>query len=150
MVKQSVVSTVPVWSLQRQIGLLLLLWSALSIVGGALLLLFGIPFWRGVGLQGVVWGVIDAGIALFGLYMRRRKQTRPDANAANVLKREARSLRRLLLVNLGLDLVYVLAGILVLLTFDTPFADSNGIGILVQGGFLLLFDGFYATRVKVY
>lgn len=148
MIKQGVKS-ISVGSIQRQIGVLLLVWSALSICAGLLLIFLGIPFWRGVGLQGVVWGIIDAGIALFGLASSRRKGSRPDALTPTVLRREAKGLRRLLLVNVGLDVVYILAGIIVLLTFDTPFAHGNGVGILIQGGFLLLFDNFYATRVEV-
>ncbi len=139
----------PIWPLQSRISRHLLVWSALSILGGALLLFFGVPFWRGVGLQGLVWGLIDAGIALFGLYSVRRKKSSPEANTPDALRREGKNLRRLLLVNAGLDVLYVLAGITVLLTFDTPFAHGNGVGILVQGGFLLLFDSFYAMRVKV-
>lgn len=137
------------WPLQTRISRHLLVWSALSILGGALLILLLTPFWRGVGVQSVVWGAIDAGIALFGLYTIRRKRARPEANTLQALRREARSLRRLLLVNVGLDVFYVVAGVVVLLTFDTPFAHGNGVGVLVQGGFLLLFDAFYATRVKI-
>lgn len=148
MLKQGVSSTAAIWHLQRQIGRRLLGWGALSVVCGALLLLLDRPFWQGVGVQGVVWGVIDAGIALFGLYTLRRKSSRPDANTPEVLEPEARRLRRLLLVNTGLDVLYVLAGILVLILLETPFARGNGVGILVQGGFLLVFDAFYASRVK--
>jgi hypothetical protein len=140
---------VTLWLLQTRISRHLLLWSALSMLGGALLILFLTPFWRGVGVQSVVWGVIDAGIALFGLYTMRRKRFHPEANTPQVLRREARALRRLLLVNVGLDVFYVVAGVVVLLTFDTPFAHGNGVGVLIQGGFLLLFDAFYATRVKI-
>lgn len=135
-----------IWRLQQRISRQLLLWSAVSIVGG-LLLLPAPPFWRGVGVQALVWGAIDAAIALFGLLSLRRKQRRSDANAPETLARETRGLRRLLLVNAGLDVLYVVGGIVVLMRFTTEFARGNGVGIIVQGAFLLLFDLFYALRV---
>ena len=134
------------WKLQRRISRHLLLWSALSLVGGTLLLL-GPPFWRGVGVQALVWGLIDAAIALFGLLSLQRKQRRPGADEPETLEREARRLHRLLLINAGLDVLYVIAGIVVLSSFTTDFARGNGVGIIVQGGFLLLFDAFYAYGV---
>ncbi len=136
-----------IWSLQARISRQLLVWSALSVIVGALLL-FLTPFWRGVGVQGLVWGVIDAAIAGVGLLQLRRKRGKPDGNLPKTLQREARSLRRLLLINAGLDVLYVIGGVLVLITFTTEFAHGNGVGIIVQGGFLLLFDTFYALRVQ--
>ncbi len=136
-----------IWPLQARISRHLLFWSALSITGGALLL-FATPFWRGVGLQALVWGTVDAAIALFGLLSLRRKQRRPDANELETLGRKARNLRRLLLINAGLDVLYIVVGIAVLDSFTTDFARGNGVGIIVQGGFLLLFDAFYAYQVQ--
>jgi len=134
-----------IWQLQRRIGLQLLVWSAVSTVGGALLL-FAPPFWRGVGVQALVWGAVDAAIALFGLVSLRRKKRRPDADSPETHARETRRLRRLLLVNAGLDVLYVIGGGVVLNSFTTDFARGNGVGIIVQGAFLLLFDLFYALR----
>ncbi len=135
------------WTLQQRLSRHLLIWSALSVVTGTLLLL-STPFWRGVGLQGLVWGVIDAAIAGFGLRSLRRKRTRPDADDPAVLAKETRNLRRLLLINAGLDVLYVVGGTVVLTQFTTDFARGNGVGIIVQGAFLLLFDTFYAFRTN--
>ena len=136
-----------IWTLQTRISRHLLVWSALSVVGG-IVLLFLTPFWRGVGLQALVWGAIDAAIAGFGLMQLRRKQRRPDANLPKTLTREARSLRRTLLINAGLDVLYIVGGVLVWVNLTTEFAKGNSVGIIVQGGFLLLFDTFYALRVQ--
>jgi len=139
-----------VWSLQARLSRHLLLWSALSVLGGSVLLLGGFaPLWRGVGLQGVVWGLVDAGIALFGRWQMGRKRARlEDPDAAAVITREARRLRHLLLINAGLDVLYISAGAAVVLTLGTnnDFARGNGLGIILQGAFLLLFDLFYAQR----
>ncbi len=136
-----------IWELQGRISRQLLVWSALSIVVGAALL-FATPFWRGVGVQALVWGAIDAAIAGFGRVTLRRKLRRPDAGLPEVRLKEARNLRRLLLINAGLDVLYIVAGGVVLFTFATEFARGNGVGIIVQGGFLLLFDTFYALQVE--
>lgn len=135
-----------IWSLQARISRHLLSWSALSIVGGVVLL-FLAPFWRGVGVQALVWGAIDAAIAGFGLRQLRRKQARPEAGVPENLTREARSLHRTLLINAGLDVLYIIGGV-VLTNFATEFARGNGVGIIVQGAFLLFFDAFYAFRVQ--
>jgi len=138
---------VTIWKLQGRISRHLLIWSALSVAAGVALL-FAAPFWRGVGVQALVWGVIDAAIAGFGLLTLRRKRNRPDAGRPDVLAKETRNLRRLLLINAGLDVLYIVAGGVVLYAFTTEFARGNGVGIIVQGGFLLLFDTFYALRVE--
>lgn len=135
-------------SLQRQISQRLLGWSALSVAAGVLLLVLSPSFWQGIGLQGVVWGVIDAGIAFFGLYTLRRERERADANTPEGLRLEAQNLYRLLLINTGLDVLYLVIGVTILTTLDTPFGRGNGVGIVVQGGFLFLFDAFYALQAK--
>jgi hypothetical protein len=63
-----------------------------------------------------------------------------------VLAREARNLRRILLINTGLDVLYVTGGIALALTLgaDNPFWRGNGWGVVVQGGFLFAFDLFHA------
>ena len=139
-----------IWLYQTRISSQLFAWSALSVFGGvALLLLVLDPFWRGVGLQGVVWGAIDAGIAFFGqLGMRRKLADVPDPNDRGVQLEEARRLQRLLFINAGLDVLYVAVGVGIVLTFgvDNTFARGNGVGIVVQGAFLLLFDLFHGWR----
>jgi hypothetical protein len=136
-----------IWTLQTRLSRHLLVWSALSIATGAFLL-FAPPFWQGVGVQALVWGTIDAAIALFGLRALRRRRARAGAHEPHALSHEARNLRRLLLVNAGLDVLYVGAGVAVLNGFASDFARGNGVGIIVQGGFLLLFDAFYALKVQ--
>lgn len=136
-----------IWLLQARLSRQLLLWSALSIVAG-LVLLFAPPFWQGVGVQALVWGTVDAAIALFGLRALRRRQARAGAHDPHALGREAHNLRRLLLVNAGLDVLYVVAGVVVFNSFATDFGRGSGVGIIVQGEFLLIFDAFYAFKVQ--
>ena len=114
----------------------LLLWSALSIAAGAILLLTGdAPWWRGFGLQALVWGAIDAAIALFGQRSARKRQ-QTASPGPEMAERVARDLRRLLWINTGLDVLYVPAALCCLVARggQDPFAAGNGWGIVVQGG----------------
>ena len=141
-----------IWDFQDALVRRLLLWSALSIAAGAILLLAAdAPWWRGFGLQAVVWGAIDAGIALFG---RRAAQKRQASSppGAETTGREARKLHRLLWINTGLDILYVAGGLLLISTLgrSDPFAAGNGWGIVLQGGFLFVFDLLHARAVPGY
>jgi hypothetical protein len=137
-----------VWQYYKAVTRRLLAWSVVSVIAGAVLLFFFFgPLCQGVGLQAIAWGVIDAGIALIGDGVTRRRRARlADPSDPEVLLREARNLRRILLINTGLDVLYVAGGIALVLTFgsDNPFWRGNGWGIVIQGGFLLFFDLFHA------
>ena len=71
------------------------------------------------------------------------------ATRAEALAREARKLRRLLWINTGLDVLYVTGGFVLLYTSgaQNPFAAGNGWGVIVQGGFLFVFDLLHAVAV---
>jgi hypothetical protein len=84
-----------IWDFQDAFSRRLTLWSALSIVVGIGLLVFGDPFWRGLGLQALVWGGIDAIIVFFGQRASRIWQA-AGPHAPEAIEGEARSLRRLL------------------------------------------------------
>jgi hypothetical protein len=134
-----------IWQYHKTITRRLLVWSAASVIVGVALLAFG-PLWQGVGIQAIGWGAIDAGIALVGGWVTRRRAGLEDPSAPEVLDREARNLRRILLINTGLDVLYVAGGFILALTLgtDNAFWRGNGWGIVVQGGFLFFFDLFHA------
>lgn len=139
-----------VWDFQATIVRRLLLWSGFSVVAGAAQLLAG-SFWRGVGIQAVAWGLIDAVIALAGGWLTRRRRARlSHPLAPDILTQQACNLRRLLWVNIGLDVLYVAGGILLALTLGatSSFWQGNGWGIVVQGGFLFFFDLTHALRAR--
>jgi len=140
---------VDIWTYYKAITRRLLVWSTVSVIAGVALLAFG-PLLQGVGIQAIAWGVIDAGIALVGGWVtRRRRAGLADPSAPEVLAREAHNLRRILLINTGLDVLYVSGGILLALTLgaDNPLWRGNGWGIVVQGGFLFFFDLLHALGV---
>ncbi|MGQ9491556.1 MAG: alpha/beta hydrolase [Anaerolineae bacterium] len=134
-----------IWDFQDTLSRRLLLWSALSVVAGAILLLTGGGFWRGFGVQALAWGAIDAAIALFGQRSAARRRAR-GLHSAEALAHEATNLRRLLWINTALDVLYVTGGLVLLYTWgaQNPFAAGNGWGIIAQGGFLFFFDLLHA------
>lgn len=138
-----------IWSFGELVGRRLLVWAGLSVAAGiALLALTADPWWHGIGVEAVAWGAIDAAIAAAGLVSARRGRSRAagDPEAAG---REARKLRRLLLVNAGLDVGYIVAGLAVAgpVANGDPFVAGNGWGVVIQGAFLLGFDAWHARRV---
>jgi len=123
-------------------------WAAASIGSGLLLVLLGTPFWRAVGVQFLVWGAIDGAIAAAGWRDRRRTARSGIDRDATESERQRRRLRRLLLVNVGLDALYLAVGA-ALVGFDAgPVRAGHGVGVLVQGAFLLVFDAWHAARLR--
>jgi pimeloyl-ACP methyl ester carboxylesterase len=135
-----------IWDFQDSLARRLLLWAALSVVVGLALLMAQDPFLRGFGLQAILWGAIDAGIALFGL----RSAQRDRGTRKRTPLEQATWLRRILLANAALDLLYITGGIWVLVSRGAdPFIAGAGWGIVVQGAFLLLFDLAHALIVPM-
>lgn len=126
---------------QRSVSNRLLLWSVLSIGGGALLQAARSPFWRAFGQQAIGWGAIDAALAIFGRRGLEQKVQRgyPPAEAA----KDLRNLRRILWFNAGLDVLYMLGG-LALFRRDDEAQRGHGAGIMFQGLFLFKFDLIHA------
>ena len=113
---------------------------------GALCLLTPWPAVQGFGLQALIWGTIDSIIALTALYTVYRRSRRYPDEYRDIA--ETARIRRLLRMNGRLDIVYVLGGIAIIaLCRADPFFVGNGVGIVIQGSFLLLFDRSHASRL---
>lgn len=136
-----------IWALQIKISNRLLMWSGLSILTGIILLFSSDHFWRGFGIQSAIWGIIDGCIAIVGRINTNKK--RSNAISPEQLKKEADKLRHILLINTGMDLIYIMFGIILAsATSDrNPFWQGNGYGIILQGVFLLFFDLIHAQMV---
>jgi hypothetical protein len=132
----------------------LLAWGLASVVGGAALGIAGAaggnPFLRAFGSQTVGWGAIDGALALGGRARAARLLAEPPADPA-APAREATRARRLLLVNAGLDVVYIGTGLVVATGRGRSDAAVRGHGLatVVQGAFLLAFDAWHAARVPL-
>ncbi len=104
-------------------------------------------FWRGVAMQSISWGAINAGIALIGTVLARFRQNNQEKPYDHkIAEREERNLRRALWFNAGLDVFYVVGGLLLVWTRGARdrLMRGNGWGVVIQGGFLLIFDVIHA------
>ncbi len=115
----------------------LLAWGAGSTVIGAGLLRTQ-PVVRHAAQQALVWGLIDLLLALNGRRSARRQAAVADA-AATISA--AIRFRTLLVVNAALDAGYVAGGAgLARRSLQHPERRGTGLGIALQGLFLLIYD----------
>lgn len=140
---------IALWDFLRTLSIRLLRWSLLSALVGSLLLVSGEPFWRGFGLQALAWGVVDAGIALWGFRTAARKERL--LMTWEQVHQECGKLRRILWVNTFLDVIYIAGGGLLIgwQGGENIFMAGTGWGIVVQGAFLLFLDAFHLRQLKV-
>ncbi|GAC1551420.1 MAG: hypothetical protein NVS2B7_27380 [Herpetosiphon sp.] len=121
----------------------LMAWGTASVVAGAGAAASTDEHVRQVGLQAVAWGVVDLAIAVGGRRSAQAKhQGLADGKVApEEVRNAAESLRRVLLINAGLDLGYILFGVGVARR-NRDYAVRRGIGdgIAIQGTFLLGYD----------
>src|SRR5689334_10645848 len=90
-------------------------WSAASIVVGAAgWLIADDPVWVGAHQANLVWGVVNAAFAVFGLYMGLR----PDA--ANATIADARNTQFVYAINTAFDLGYVALAAIFYKLVDSP------------------------------
>ena len=127
----------PIWKFESDLTNRLLLWSAFSLLAGLFIWFATDEFGRGFGIQAVAWALVDALIALIG------------AAAAVRRKFTANTIRKVLWINSGLDMLYILGGFWVIQTRTEMFWQGTGWGIVLQGTFLFFFDLFHAIKVPV-
>ncbi len=117
--------------------------AAVSAVAGAALWAVGArgdrPTVAAFGRQTASWAAVDGLIAAGGWMVASRRRDGEHVDEAA----RASALRRLLLVNAGLDVSYVVGGVLLARRADRR---GDGIAIAVQGAFLLWLDSRHARR----
>lgn len=124
---------------QERVTLSVLLgYGGASMAAGGGLLAVDDSFARGLAIQQLAWGAINATIAGVGLLQLSRESKR-DEPAAHWRKQRVR-LRRILWVNAALDVLYVAAGLTVLSMAESRRNQGTGAGIAIQGTGLLVFD----------
>jgi hypothetical protein len=131
-----------IFQFQAMLGKRLVQWGGLSSGLGGVFMMWGSRFWGGVGSQFAGWGLVDALLGWFGLRSSREKAAESDAHAQETQLKERKNLLRILAVNSGLDIVYIIGGMWLSNTKgkEDRFWQGTGIGITIQGGFLLVFD----------
>lgn len=138
-----------IWQYQFIIARRLAWWGAISFAVGIPTFLME-PALRGFGIQAMVWGLIDAAIAVGGSFLiLRRRKVLTDPQAKDVVLNETNRTRRLLWLMVPLDIIYIIIGLILALTWGRKDAWWMGtsVGVVVQGVFLLGFDWFHAKKV---
>ncbi|MEO1287195.1 MAG: hypothetical protein AAFV93_05455 [Chloroflexota bacterium] len=137
-----------IFQFQDKISKRLLRWSIGSIVVG-FLMRFGGKFGKGLGNQFITWGLVDAAIAVGGQVAKRNRiDNMENPGKAEIHEKEATNLSRALWVNAALDVLYIIGGFLwAKRDKGDGSARGNGLGVMIQGLFLLIFDVFHARNL---
>jgi hypothetical protein len=139
-----------IWHFSRLVSSRLMRWGLANVVVGAILSRHRDSLWRGVGTQAAGWGLVNALIALFGAVSTQNKiASLPNPGLPAPQHKEKTFLKRLLWINAGLDVLYVLGG--AWLTQRDKGDDvmrGHGLGIVLQGSFLFVFDLLHAMFIE--
>ena len=139
-----------IWKFQKHLTAMLLGWAVVNILSGLGLMGGRDPVRKGVGEQFAGWGLVNAMIALVGWMSATKRQRSPGSTTPATQTAERRKITRLLYVNTGLDVFYVVGGALT--AGGRGATDKRwrgrGLGIMVQGGFLFFFDLIHAIRAR--
>lgn len=126
------------WRWQERVLGGLLAWGALNVVAGAGLARSRSVVVRRAGQQAWVWGLIDLLLAVNGRRGARRQSVSADDAATYAA---ASRFQMILAVNSLLDVGYVAGGTsLAMRAADHSDRRGTGLGITVQGLFLLVYD----------
>lgn len=112
----------------------LLGWGGFSMVTGTGMLFSGNPRIQYAGIQNIAWGAIDSGIALWGKSGNRNDRMRLSP------VQKTNNFRKALWINGLLDIVYIGAGYALYSKGKNEKVKGSGVGIMVQGSFLFVFD----------
>lgn len=137
-----------IWQFQAELSRRLLRWGAVSVLVGIGLRPYG-TFLRKVGEQFAGWGIVNIMIAVFGqLSMRQRIDQMENPGKRHIKQKEAHNLSRLLWINAGLDVLYMLGGWLWSRrdTGNRAANRGNGLGVMIQGAFLFVFDIYHGLK----
>ena len=140
-----------IWDFQTRLTRRLLIWSVFSVAFSTLTFFFASQFLRGLAIQFFAWGVIDAGIAIFGAQVSVKKRLKvQETDLAVSEAKEIYWLERVLWINTVLDVIYILGGLWLMQTWgaESPLWRGHGLGVMIQGGFLFFFDFFHAFALR--
>lgn len=137
-----------IWDFQTLVSQRLSAWARLSAGIGAVMLA-GNTFWQRVGFQFLGWAAVNAMLASFGQRAaQKRARQQPKLFARPTRRETARGFRRLLWINAGLDILYMIGALWWMRRRpDDPATQGTGAGIIAQSAFLFVFDVVHALRV---
>lgn len=121
--------------LKKRFGLPLVLWGAINMVLGILFLIPTSDLIKGVLLQSIFWGLIDGFLGL-GIFLFKK-----DFNLKKI--------KKILLINIYLDVGYVVIGLLLIFLGGNAFLVGNGLGVIIQGIFLFFIDLIHYRHITL-
>ena len=149
MQQTAVKKKINIWQYQYIVTKRLAIWGGGSFAVG-IPMIFMEPFLRGFGLQAMLWGAINMGIAVFAaLRISKRRGNSPDPADRGIIENEAAKLKKLLIWMIRCDFGYLLLALLIsfILGRQDAWWRGTGIGIFVQGLFLLGFDWYHVKEM---
>jgi carboxylesterase len=124
----------------------LLAWSGLCIISGWLFIQASDPFWTGFGIQILIGGLLQAGLGVGGWVWTNRSYSQHALSGLE--KIDPTRITQLLRVGIWIGLGAILLGTLLLqLGIEEPAGGGLGLGLLVQGIFLVLFGWQHLLRI---
>ena len=134
---------------ERRLSRDLMIWSGMSMILGWLLRTDRTPFIRAFGEQFLLWGLIDAGIALFGQQQNAEHQRKIAAGDMTIEghDQEVKRLENIFWYSMGFDLLVIMLG-RYLTTLRVEKVRGAGWAVILQGAFLLWFDGTNAWSLN--
>ena len=137
-----------IWQFNTLLTRRLFGWNVINMVAGFLLGRSSDAIQRGIGAQAVGWAAVNFAIAIFGGRATQKRAEKSDALQAATLAKESHNLRRLLWINAGLDVGYMLGGWWYARREKARmFRRGMGLGVIIQGMLLLVFDVVHALQV---
>jgi hypothetical protein len=121
-------------TLKKRIGVPLAIWGLINIITGIFYLFSTSELLKGILLQAFFWGLID-GILGALIFMRKKPF-------------DLAKIKRIFLVNVYLDVIYIIIGALLIIFGNNAFLIGNGIGVSIQGFFLFVVDLVHHTSIK--
>jgi hypothetical protein len=122
-------------------------WSAVNLVAGTV---FGFtaddPTVAAFHQMNAGWNIVNAALAVPGLVGAQRDLARvPSGRTVSEIRTEQNRLEDILLFNAGIDVGYMMAGAYLIERSrrggsDAAMLDGFGRSLLLQGGFLFVFD----------
>jgi hypothetical protein len=89
----------------------------------------------GIGVQAIIWGAIDVAIAR-SILLKRKEQS-------------IAKITRTVSFSIYFDIIAQVVGLIVIvLFFQDPYLMGNGLGVVIQGFFLLLLDRSYYNSLE--
>lgn len=134
---------------QERVLDLLLAWGIGNVGVGTVLALRSSGIKRAIGVQAIAWGLVDSAVALYAGCIARRHATsaRSGMFGARHIQQRARRFEHLLALQTGTDVLYVSAGAFFAQRSRSPWVRGTAIGVLIQGGALLIYDAGLVIRL---